>query len=186
MDWNLGKFSVSGLGEDRIHLFEMKARLKQNVFNLTTTVNLPVLGIFNKKIFLYFGYDSKESSCLFEAKFDEDILNGIIHIKVDSIELKVTTPFQNYEDISFFVREDDTMLESILVVNHNNYSVFTVCNSSMLLLEFSSTVDFMKKIFLRSSYKDNITIVYNNNSFMMNFKNISEGRVNNTIPYSND
>ena len=180
IDLNLGKIFVSGLGEDRLHLFKLRTELNKNVFNLTSTVNLPVLGIFDKEIFLYFKYDSMESSCLFEAKFDEDILNGIIDIKEDSLNLEITTPFRNYENISIFVRERDTKLESILVVNQNNYTIFTVYNSTTLLLDFSSTVDAMKKMYLRLSYRDNIVFCYNNNSFMINFQNISQGRVKNT------
>ena len=179
IDLNLGKIFVSGLGEDRLHLFKLRTELNQNVFNLTSTVNLPVLGIFDKEIFLYFKYDSKESSCQFEAKFNEDILNGIIDIKVDSIKLKIKTPFRNYEDISIFVRGGNTKLESVLVVNQNNFTISTVCNSSTLLLEFSSTVEFIKKIYFRLSYRDNIVFCYNNNSFKMNFQNINKGWVKN-------
>ena len=175
---NLGKIEVLGLGEDRIHQLNMKIELKQNIFKLTTTINLPVLGIFNKEIFLFFRYDVRESSCLFEAKFDEDILNGKIYIKEDSLKLNITTPFRNYEDISIFVREGDTKLESILVVNQNNFTIFAVYNSTMLLLDFSSTVECVKKTYFRLSYRDNIVFSYNNNIFKMNFQNISKGRVN--------
>ena len=73
IDLNLGKIDVLSSAEDRIHQLKMKIDLKQNVFNLTTSVNLPVLGIFKKEIFLYFEYDLQDSSYLFEAKFDEDI-----------------------------------------------------------------------------------------------------------------
>ena len=178
IDLNLGKIEVLGLGEDRIHQLNMKIELKQNIFKLTTTINLPVLGIFNKEIFLFFRYDVRESSCLFEAKFDEDILNGKIYIKEDSLKLNITTPFRNYEDISIFVREGDTKLESILVVNQNNFTIFAVYNSTMLLLDFSSTVECVKKTYFRLSYRDNIVFSYNNNIFKMNFQNISKGRVN--------
>ena len=117
----------------------------------------------------------------FEAKFDQDILNGTIDIKENLLKLVMVTPFRNYEDISIFVRDGDSKLELIFIVNQNNFTISKVFNSTMLLLDFSSTVKPVKKMFLGLSYGENIVFCYNKNTFKMDFQNISKGRVNNTI-----
>ena len=174
IDLKSGKIEMSGQGDNSRHVLHLQAEFKQNSGWLTAEANLPVLGILSKDIFLHYQYDINESSWLFEAKFGEENLDGKLTIGKDSVRFNVNTPFRNYEEIQFTVRgvNTHTSTQVFLAVNQNNFNLTATFTSSLLILDFSSTLEFMKNAYLLLNYRDNhyqVLLTYNDNNITVSF-----------------